>query len=165
MSVAEAAHRPANTGRAVKLWLGFLVIIAAGIALAWIGAGTLRPEVTESGLQFRTVVSGSGEPIGPNDAALLDYIGTFPDGTVFDSSEQHGGPQAMSPSGMIPGFAEAMKMMREGGQYHFTLPPSLAYGANPPPGMPPNSSLTFDVRVRKVVRGGAAMMQGAARPQ
>ena len=166
MSVAEAAHRPANTGRAVKLWLGFILIIAAGIGLAWIGAGALRPEVTESGLQFRTVVSGSGDVIGPNDAALLDYIGTFSDGTVFDSSEQHGGPQAMSPSGMIPGFAEAMKKMREGGQYHFTLPPGLAYGENPPPGMPPNSSLTFDVRVRKVVRGGAAMMQqqGAQRP-
>ena len=31
MSVAEAAHRPANRGRAVKLWLGFLLIIAAGV--------------------------------------------------------------------------------------------------------------------------------------
>ena len=69
MSVAEAAHRPAHRGRAVKLWLAFLVLIAAGVALAWYGAGSLRPEVTSSGLEFRTVKAGSGEPIGRSDAA------------------------------------------------------------------------------------------------
>ena len=39
MSVAKAAHRPAGTGRAVKLWLAFLIVIAAGVGLAWLGAG------------------------------------------------------------------------------------------------------------------------------
>ena len=73
MSVAEAAHRPAERGRAVALWLGFLLVIAAGIGLAWIGAGSLRPVVTESGLQFRTVKAGNGDPITRADAALLDY--------------------------------------------------------------------------------------------
>src|SRR5881398_1766227 len=42
MSVAEAAHRPAGTGRAARLWLAFLIIIAAGIGLAWIGAQSVR---------------------------------------------------------------------------------------------------------------------------
>src|SRR5690242_3940050 len=74
VSIAEAAHRPARTGRAAALWLGFLLIIAAGLDLAWIGAGSLRPVITESGLQFRTIKAGTGEPIARNDAALLDYI-------------------------------------------------------------------------------------------
>ena len=69
MSVAEAAHRPAHAGRAVKLSLAFLILIAAGIGLAWYGAGSLRPELTASGLQFRTVKAGTGEPIGRADAA------------------------------------------------------------------------------------------------
>src|SRR5437868_12491765 len=93
MSVAEAAHRPAKTGRAVKLWLAFLIIIAAGIGLAWIGAGALRPEVTASGLQFRTIKGGTGEPVGRADAAVLDYVLAANDGSVLDSSETHGGPQ------------------------------------------------------------------------
>jgi len=160
VSVAEAAHRPARSGRTVELWLGFLIVIAAGVGLAWIGAGSLRPEVTESGLQFRTIKAGKGEPIGRADAALLDYILTADDGTVIDSSESHQGPQPFTMDQVFPGFAEAMSRMQEGGEYRFTMPQKLAFGANPPPpGFPKNSALTFEVRVRKIVRGGAAMMQ------
>jgi FKBP-type peptidyl-prolyl cis-trans isomerase FkpA len=160
VSVAEAAHRPAHGGRTVALLLGFLLVIAAGLALAWIGAGSLRPEVTESGLQFRTIKAGKGDPITRADAALLDYILTADDGTVIDSSESHQGPQPFTMDQVFPGFAEAMSRMQEGGEYRFTMPQKLAFGANPPPpGFPKNSALTFEVRVRKVVRGGAAMMQ------
>jgi FKBP-type peptidyl-prolyl cis-trans isomerase FkpA len=165
MSTAAAAHRPAKSGRAVKLWLAFLLIIAAGIGLAWIGAGALRPEVTASGLQFRTVKGGTGEPIGPTDAALLDYIGTLDDGTIFDSSESHGGAQPFTMGQVFPGFAEAMARMKGGGEYRFTMPPRLAFGSKPPPpGFPPKSNLTFEVRVRKIVRGGASLMQQSGPP-
>jgi FKBP-type peptidyl-prolyl cis-trans isomerase FkpA len=160
VSVAEAAHRPAHGGRTVALLLGFLLVIAAGLALAWIAAGSLRPEVTESGLQFRTIKAGNGDPITRADAALLDYILTADDGSVIDSSESHQGPQPFTMDQVFPGFAEAMSRMQEGGEYRFTMPQKLAFGANPPPpGFPKNSALTFEVRVRKVVRGGAAMMQ------
>jgi FKBP-type peptidyl-prolyl cis-trans isomerase FkpA len=160
VSVAEAAHRSAHGGRTVALLLGFLLVIAAGLALAWIGAGSLRPEVTESGLQFRTIKAGKGDPITRADAALLDYILTADDGSVIDSSESHQGPQPFTMDQVFPGFAEAMSRMQEGGEYRFTMPQKLAFGANPPPpGFPKNSALTFEVRVRKVVRGGAAMMQ------
>ena len=160
MSVAEAAHRPARTGRGIALFLGFLVVITAGIGLAWAGAGSLRPTITASGLQFRTVKSGHGEVIGHDDAALMDYILTADDGTVLDSSETHGGAQPFAMDQVFPGFAEAMTRMQEGGEYRFTMPQKLAFGSNPaPPNFPKNSALTFEVRVRKVVRGGAAMLQ------
>jgi FKBP-type peptidyl-prolyl cis-trans isomerase FkpA len=160
VSVAEAAHRPDRSGRAVALWLGFLLIIAAGIGLAWIGAGSLRPIVTESGLQFRTVKAGKGEPIGRADAALLDYVLTADDGTVLDSSEAHNGPQPFTMDQVFLGFAEAMARMQEGGEYRFSMPQKLAFGTSPPPpNFPKDSALTFEVRVRKIVRGGAAMMQ------
>ena len=160
MSVAEAAHRPSRSGRALALWIGFLVVIAAGVGLAWIGAGSLRPTVTQSGLEFRTVKSGVGEPIGRADAALMDYVLTTDDGTVIDSSEAHGGPQPFAMDEVYPGFAEAMTRMQEGGQYRFSMPQSLAFGANgAPPGFPKGSKLNFEVRVRKIVRGGAALLQ------
>ena len=160
MSTAESAHRPDRSGRAVALWIGFLVLIAAGIGLAWIGAGSLRPTVTQSGLEFRTLKPGSGEPIAHADAALMDYILTADDGSVLDSSENHGGAQPFAMDQVFPGFAEAMTKMQEGGEYRFSMPQKLAFGDNPaPPGFPKNSKLNFEVRVRKVVRGGAALLQ------
>jgi len=154
---AEARH---SRGRAVKLVLAFLLIIGAGAGLAWAGAGSMRPEVSDSGLKFRVVKEGTGEPIAPADAALLDYVLTADDGTVIDSSEAHGGAQPFTADQVFPGFAEAMARMREGGEYRFTMPPSLAFpdGATPP-GFPKDTNLTFDVRVQKIARGGAAMMR------
>src|SRR5437588_7213774 len=73
VATAPAAQRSAGSGRTLTLWLGFLLVIAAGIGLAWFGAGSLRPEITASGLQFRTIKAGHGPMIGSNDAALLDY--------------------------------------------------------------------------------------------
>ncbi len=160
MSVAEAAHRPEHKGRGAALWLGFLIIIAAGIGLAWLGAGSLRPTVTASGLQFRTLKAGKGDPITRADAALMDYVLTADDGSVLDSSQTHGGAQPFAMDQVFPGFAEAMTRMQEGGEYRFTMPQRLAFGSNPaPPGFPKNSALTFEVRVEKIARGGAALLQ------
>jgi FKBP-type peptidyl-prolyl cis-trans isomerase FkpA len=160
VSVAEAAHRPANTGRTVALWLAFLVIVGAAIGLAWAGAGSLRPEVTASGLQFRTIKAGKGEKIKRNDAALLDDVLTANDGSVADSSESHGGAPPFTMDHVYPGFAEAMSRMQEGGVYRFTIPEQIAWGkGQAPQGWPAGSPLTFEVRVRKVVPGGAAILE------
>jgi hypothetical protein len=159
MSVAEATHRPAKTGRGIGLWLAFILIIAAAIGLAWYGAGSLRPEVTTSGLQFRTVKAGTGNRIGPQDAALMDYVLTTDEGAVFDSSESKG-PQPFTMGMVFAGFAEAMTRMQEGGRYRFSMPQRLAFTNGSPPGWPKDSDLHFEVQVRKVVPGGAAMMGG-----
>ena len=71
---------------------------------------------------------------------------------------------------VIPGFAQGLLRMREGGHYKIHIPAKLGYGANVPPGgpIPPNSDLDFEVKVVKVVPNAAAMMQaggGAAPPQ
>jgi FKBP-type peptidyl-prolyl cis-trans isomerase FkpA len=159
MSVSTPAHPPRHGASLTKFWLGVFLVIAIGIGLAWFGAGYLRPEVTPSGLQFRTIESGSGAPIGPADAALLDYIGTLDDGTVFDSSQAHGGPQPFTEANVFPGFAEAMGKMSEGGHYRFTMPKRLAFGLAPAPQGFTGDSLTFEVKVRKIVRGGAALLR------
>jgi hypothetical protein len=159
VSAAAAAQRPARTGRGFGLWLAFLVIIAAGIGLAWYGAGSLRPEITASGLQFRTIKAGSGEKIGQNDAALMDYILSV-NNEVVQTSQEKGGPQPFAMAGVFPGFAEAMTKMQEGGVYRFTMPPRLAFGNSPAPQGFPAGDLTFEVQVRNVVRGGAQLIGG-----
>ena len=159
MTDNSTAAPSAGKGRGFKLALAFLLLIAAAIALAWYGAGSLRPQTSPTGLEFREIKAGTGEPIGPSDAALLDYVLTLDDGRVMDSSEAHGGPQPFTAAQVFPGFAEAMGRMSEGGEYRFSMPPRLAWGDSPAPqDFPANSDLTFDVRVRKIVRGGAEML-------
>jgi FKBP-type peptidyl-prolyl cis-trans isomerase len=164
MSASTAAKSDSRRPGALRLLLALLAVIAAGVALAWFSAGSLRPEVTKSGLEFRVIKEGSGDPITDQDAAIIDYVLTGDDGTVIDSSQQHQTPQPFTTASVFPGFAEAMRRMRENGQYNFRMPQRLAFEGPPPPGFPPTKTLTFDVRVRKIVRGGAAMM-GMMPPQ
>ena len=156
MSVAEAAKRPSNTGRAVKLWLGLIALIAAGVGLAFFGASQVRAKT----VQVQTVQAGSGPMIKLEDGVLIEYEGRLADGTVFDSSAGRG-PTPMIAGQVIPGFAEALTRMQKGGKYKIHIPSDLAYGPNPAPGspIPPNADLDFDVHVVQVVPNAASMMQ------
>ena len=157
MSVAEAAHRPAGTGRAVKLWLAFLMVIAAGVGLAWLGAEGVRDRT----VQVKTLEAGSGPLITANDGVLIDYEGRLEGGKVFDTNAGRG-PVPVLAGQVIPGFGQALLRMQKGGHYTIHIPARLGYGANPPPGgpIPPNADLDFDVRVVQIVPNAAQMMQG-----
>src|SRR5215210_3635282 len=140
MSVAEAAHRPAGQGRAAKLWLGFILIVAAGLGLAWLGVQSVKA----STVQVETVQAGSGPLIQAQDGVLIDYEGRLENGTVFDSSEGKG-PVPLLVSQVIPGFSQGLLKMQKGGRYRLHIPSKLAYGATPPQGgpIPPNANLEF----------------------
>ncbi len=167
MSATQVPIRPLKAGSMFKLWLGILLLIAAAIALAWVGAGSLRGETTATGVQIRTIKAGTGDPIKATDGAIIEYEGRLADGTVFDSTEGRG-PAGMIPSQVIPGMSEALQKMQEGGRYTIRIPSDLGYG---PAGagegkIPPNSELVFDVSVKQVVRDAASMVgpPGAAPP-
>ena len=158
MSVSTLAHPPRHRTALIKFWLAIAFVVALGIALAWVGAGSMRGETTSSGLVIRTVESGSGPVVTTADAVLLEYEGRLAsDGTVFDSSAAHGGPQAVAPGQTIPGFAEALTKMQKGGRYLVRIPAELAYGAADQPGIPANSDLEFDIHIVDVAQGAAAM--------
>jgi FKBP-type peptidyl-prolyl cis-trans isomerase FkpA len=164
MSATTVANPPSRRTGVGKMWLALIVLVAAGVALAWIGAGSLRGETTPSGLQFRTVQAGAGPQIKAIDGVLIEYEGRLPGGTVFDSSEGRG-PTPMIAGQVIPGFAEALTKMQKGGRYRIHIPAKLGYGSSPPAGspIPPNSDLEFDVHVVQIVPN-AALMQGAQQP-
>ncbi|WP_309661736.1 FKBP-type peptidyl-prolyl cis-trans isomerase [Sphingomonas sp.] len=161
MPATTVANSPSRRTGVGKLWLGLLALVAAGIALAWIGAGSLRGETTSSGLQFRTVQAGAGPQIKAVDGVLIEYEGRLLNGTVFDSSEGRG-PTPMIAGQVIPGFAEALTKMQKGGRYRIHIPAKLGYGASPPAGspIPADSDLEFDVHVVQIVPN-AALMQRA----
>jgi FKBP-type peptidyl-prolyl cis-trans isomerase len=80
----------------------------------------------------------------------VHYTGKLIDGTVFDSSRERGEPAQFPVNRVIPGWTEALKMMKPGAVWVLYLPPSLAYGDKPMRTIPANSVLIFDVELLKV---------------
>lgn len=100
---------------------------------------------TPSGLQYKRLAAGTGtEHPGATDVAQVTYVGRLTNGTVFDRSDA---PVAMPLDQVVPGFAEAIRLMSRGARYRFWLPPALAYGDSATGPIPAGSVLVFDVQL------------------
>lgn len=118
-------------------------------------------KVTASGLQYMVEKEGTGKTPGKTDTVKAHYKGTLITGETFDSSYERGQPAEFPVSGVIPGWQEALQLMKVGAKYKLFVPSDLAYGASPRPGIPANSVLVFEVELLDVMQGGAAA--GAAK--
>lgn len=114
-----------------------------------------RAEVhtTPSGLQYEIVKQGDGPRPTAGDSVTVHYTGKLIDGTVFDSSEERGMPATFGVTQVIPGWVEALQLMKAGSKWRLFIPSNLAYGPNGAPGSPigPNATLIFDVELLKVL--------------
>jgi len=105
-------------------------------------------KATASGLQYKILKTGTGKSPGAKDTVKVHYHGTLPDGTVFDSSVDRGEPVTFPVDGVIPGWTEALQLMKEGDKWQIAIPSKLAYGENgAPPKIGPNTALVFDVEL------------------
>lgn len=107
-------------------------------------------KTTESGLQYEVVKEGTGKSPSDNDIVKVHYTGTLINNEKFDSSRDRGEPVEFPVRGVIPGWTEALKLMKEGSQFKLAIPAKLAYGPQGRPGIPPNSPLLFDVELIEV---------------
>ncbi len=108
-------------------------------------------EVTESGLQYLVLENGSGATPGLTDKVEVHYEGTLIDGTVFDSSYQRNETISFPVNGVIPGWTEALQLMKEGDVWELTIPGDIAYGAQGAGGaIGPHAVLRFKVELIKV---------------
>jgi FKBP-type peptidyl-prolyl cis-trans isomerase FkpA len=105
---------------------------------------------TASGLQYKVITPGSGENPKPTDQVSVNYTGTLLDKTEFDASAKHGGPAKFPVNGVIPGWQEALVLMKPGAKYELWIPPKLAYDLDSPPMIPPGSLLHFTVELLSV---------------
>jgi len=110
-------------------------------------------QTTESGMQYIVLEEGTGPSPEPTDEVRVHYTGTTIDGTVFDSSVERGEPAVFVLNRVIPGWTEALQMMKVGGKWKIFLPTELAYGANPRPGgaIQPNEALIFEVELLEII--------------
>lgn len=113
-------------------------------------------KVTASGLQYIVVSEGTGAIPTKTDTVKCHYKGTLTTGEQFDSSYDRGQPAEFPVGGVIPGWTEALQMMKVGSKYKLFIPPELAYGASGRPGIPPNSALVFEVELLDIVKAAAA---------
>lgn len=105
---------------------------------------------TASGLQYEVLKAGDGKakPTA-SSTANVTYTGKLMDGTVFDSTDNHGGkPIELQLSSVIKGWTEGIQLMTKGAKYRFYIPSDLAYGDNGAGGViPPGATLIFDVEL------------------
>ena len=154
------------SGRLLKgraQWARFAIIIAAGASWALPALAQTAPAPdpaaaflsknrtaagvveTASGLQYKVLTPGQDESKPTDqDIALVNYEGRLVDGTSFDKSAQ---PTPMPVAGVVPGFAEGLKLMARGAKYRLWIKPALGYGSEAQGPIPANSVLVFDVEL------------------
>lgn len=104
---------------------------------------------TPSGLVFQTIVEGEGVNPATNDRVSVSYTGSLSDGTVFDETDE---PVIFDVNRLVPGFTEALGLMKPGGSYRFVIPAAIGYGAEGVPGaIPPNAALDFTLKLIEVI--------------
>jgi FKBP-type peptidyl-prolyl cis-trans isomerase FklB len=100
-----------------------------------------------SGLQYKVLKNGTGKTPKATDSVKAHYVGTLLDGTEFDSSIKRGEPTVFPVNGVIPGWIEALQLMKTGSKWQLFIPSELAYGERGQQSIPPNSVLIFEVEL------------------
>jgi FKBP-type peptidyl-prolyl cis-trans isomerase len=108
---------------------------------------------TDSGLQYKVITAGTGAQPSADDTVSVHYKGTLIDGTEFDSSYSRGEPATFPVSGVIPGWVEALQLMKEKGKWQLAIPSDLAYGPGGTGGtIGPNATLIFEVELLEIIK-------------
>jgi len=102
---------------------------------------------TPSGLVYLSLKDGAGAKPSASSTVQVNYRGTFVDGKEFDASAKHGGPATFPLNAVIPCWTEGVALMKVGGKAQLVCPAQIAYGAGGRPGIPPNSTLVFEVEL------------------
>jgi FKBP-type peptidyl-prolyl cis-trans isomerase len=148
---------------------GVAACLLAAVALAAAGCGLFGPAISpeedakcqtdKTALEIKEVAAGTGAEARSGRRIAVHYTGWLyhPDkpehhGRQFDSSRDRGAPIELTIDGgdVIPGWDQGLTGMKVGGKRTLVIPPNLAYGRRPPPGIPANATLVFDVELMSV---------------
>jgi len=125
--------------------------LKAGQAFLAKNKGVDGVKTTSSGLQYKVLKDGTGKSPGKEDTVTAHYRGTLIDGTEFDSSHKRGQPASFPVSGVIPGWTEALQMMKTGAKWMVWIPANLGYGERGAGQMiGPNATLIFEIELLDV---------------
>ena len=131
-------------------WLSALILVT----LAGCGGGDSSTSPTGGGtLVIDDLVIGTGATAAVGDTVSVNYVGTFTNGTKFDSSYDRGQPYPfrIGAGQVIAGWDQGVPGMKVGGKRRLTIPPSLAYGSQGNGPIPPNATLIFEIELLSIV--------------
>ena len=115
--------------------------------------GAKGVKTTASGLQYKVITAGKGKLPTADDTVTVNYRGTLIDGTEFDSSYKRNQPATFPVKGVIPGWTEALQLMKEGSKWMVYLPSNLAYAERGQGNLiAPNSALIFEVELLSITK-------------
>lgn len=104
-----------------------------------------------SGLQYKIIKEGTGKTPKSTDTVVVNYRGTLINGREFDSSYKRGEPATFPVNAVIPGWTEALQLMKEGSVWQLFIPSKLAYGERGAGNViGPNEVLIFEVELISV---------------
>ncbi len=148
----------------ITITAAVLVVVAIVVLLVLHGQRSVAPKQPASaahtvtmpdGLQMTDITIGTGAVAEAGDTVTVNYVGSFPNGEIFDASANHV-PNSftfvLGAGNVIKGWDEGVLGMRVGGERKLVVPPSLGYGATGTPGgpIPPNATLDFDITLLNV---------------
>jgi peptidylprolyl isomerase/FKBP-type peptidyl-prolyl cis-trans isomerase FklB len=116
--------------------------------------------VLPSGVAYKVVKTGPAGGPSPKlgDEVKVNYEGTLPDGTVFDSSYKTGEPVVFPVGGLIPAWNEILQKMKPGDVWVLYVPPSQGYGPEGKGPIPPDTVMVFKLELLGVLpQGGGGM--------
>ncbi len=125
----------------------------ARVAKAFLAANAKKAgvKVLPDGLQYKIIKPGTGAKPTADSIVTVNYEGKLINGNVFDSSYRRGKPAVFPVSVVIPGWQQALKLMKTGATWMLYIPPQLAYKAQGVPGsIGPNEALIFKVQLLSV---------------
>lgn len=139
---------------------GLLVVIIvaaamlAGIVFVIVNSKDTQLNINPENVQVQVEDTSEGTGVAAKDGDTLSvhYVGTFIDGTKFDSSRDRGTPfeVTLGAGQVIPGWEQGIIGMKVGGMRKLTIPPELAYGDKQVGPIPANSTLLFEVELLEI---------------
>ena len=127
---------------------------------------------TKSGLQYLVTSKGNGAAVTTTNKTNVHYAVYFEDGTLLETSmeevaaanntlniqRQNAGKylpieaSVGEDAGMIEGFKEGLRLLKQGDKATLFLPYTIAYGATGGQGIPPQTDLIFEVEIVNVIK-------------
>lgn len=110
-----------------------------------------KAKTIAGGVVIEDKSSGSGPLAKKGQKVGVRYIGKLKNGKVFDKNTS-GKPFvfALGKGEVIKGWDVGVAGMAVGGERRIVIPAPMAYGKSKIPGIPPNSELTFDVKLLSI---------------
>jgi FKBP-type peptidyl-prolyl cis-trans isomerase len=148
MAGLEEAMRRKQREMAERMQVAAKANLAKGAAYLEKKASEAGVKKLPSGLLYEVLKEGTGPQPTLDDIVVAHYTGRHIDGSEFDGTDPAGEPASFPLRGVVPGWQEALPLMKRGGKWRIHLPAALGYGEQgSPPTIEPNEVLVFEIEL------------------